>query len=754
MTCRLIAAAIAMWMLIATAHAADVSDLPLDEVAATKGNSQRLAIFISGDGGWAYLDKGVTAALAERGIPSVGLSSLRYFWKEQTSQQLATDVTRIARHYLPAWKKSRILLIGYSFGADVMPFAFNLLPADLRKRVDSVTLLGPDDNATFEAHIGDWLPGTSEPKGPSVKAELARMGTVRVLCLYGEGDKEAICPGIRAANLHTVKIGTGHHFSGLMQELAQAIVDSAEAEFAGSPALAALDQTEQAYADVNDAHGAIGLIDSGFSSSYAGKDRAAWQQLYTTKRKEASDALAQIASARLSAQDTRAAMLMRRSLQDTEASDSLAPVGKCRDAQKDLEYGPLREALYACFAELANNLEFEGNKVTRVGAFDLLTRMDEPQRRKALFHAFVPLWTAINGGSEPRSPYRRVIAMAAGQAKKNGSEIDAAAKTVGASTAEVERWLVEILDTWRQVSGDTRVEPWDYRYVGGAAERELASAIPRESMQPLNERYYADLGADLKKWGVLYDLDPRPGKAPLAYTDYVSRGRTIDGEWRPTVVRISGNYARGGLGLLNELVHENGHAVHMMAIHTRPAFMDLGDSLFVEAFADVPSWNTYEPAWQQKYLGKSAAGTASLRALYSSVMLDVAWALFELRMLRVPATDPNAVWTDITSRYLHIVPHRELSWWALRVQLVDLPGYMVNYGLGAVLTADMRQRIKEQHGPFETGKDDWNQWLSDHLLNSGQEQETATLLRNFLGRPVSPQALLEELRRMEKTKND
>jgi len=76
-------------------------------------------------------------------------------------------------------------------------------------------------------------------------------------------------------------------------------------------------------------------------------------------------------------------------------------------------------------------------------------------------------------------------------------------------------------------------------------------------------------------------------------------------------------------------------------------------------------------------------------------MLDVAWALFEARMLRNPALDPNAVWTQITHRYLHIVPHPELSWWAVRGQLVHLPGYMVNYGLGAVLTADLREHVRK-----------------------------------------------------------
>jgi hypothetical protein len=523
----------------------------------------------------------------------------------------------------------------------------------------------------------------------------------------------------------------------------------------GSAAQAAsqadLAEIESAYADFNDASGAIGLIESGLRDSHEGRTRSEWQRLQEDARNQVQSGLKDLAEGALSPADRRAVEIMRRSMADAEEQGSLAPVGKCEDAQrKDIEYAALREALYACFGALSNSLDFEGEKVTRVGAFDLLTRMNEPERRKKLFLAFVPLWQAINGRSERDSPYRRAVAMAAERGRIAGTEIDAAAKTVGASTAEVERWLMQILDAWRKASGDTPMEPWDYRYRGGATERELGDAIAREAMQPINGRYYTDLGAQLSAWNVIYDLDPRPGKAPLAYTDYVKRGRTRDGKWDPTLVRVNGNYAHGGLGLINELVHENGHVVHMMALRTRPAFMDLGDPLFYEAFADVPSWSTYEPAWQQKYLGRSSAEESSLRALYSSVMLDVAWALFELRMLRAPTQDPNVVWTEITSKYLRVKPHPELSWWLVRVQLVHEPGYMVNYGLGAVVTADLRQRIATQLGPFATGDKRWFEWLSQHLLSSGQTHETATLLREFLGRPVSPQALLVEIGRMQK----
>jgi hypothetical protein len=514
---------------------------------------------------------------------------------------------------------------------------------------------------------------------------------------------------------------------------------------------ASLPEIEGAYADFNDAAGAVSLIESGLRDSYEGRTRSEWLRLKQEARDQVLAGLKGLADQTLSPEDSRAVQIMRSSLADAEEDGSLAPVGKCEDAQrKDIDYAAMRVALYACFGSLSNSLDFEGQKVTRVGAFDLLTRMNEPERRKQLFMQFVPLWQAINGKSERDSPYRRLIVMAAADARTRGSAIDAAAKTVGARTPEVEKWLEQILETWRQASGKQQMEPWDYRYVGGATERELGDAMAREAMQPLNERYYRDLGAQLSAWDVIYDLDPREGKAPLAYTDYVRRARSRDGNWVPTLVRVSGNYAHGGLGLLNELVHENGHVVHMMALHTRPAFMDLGDALFYEAFADVPSWSVYEPAWQQKYLGRSSNEDSSLRALYSSVMLDVAWALFEARMLREPTRDPNVVWTEITSRYLHVKPHPELAWWLVRVQLVDAPGYMVNYGLGAVVTADLRQRIAEQVGPFTTGDERWFPWLAEHLLSSGQTQETAVLLRDFLGRPVSAQALLSEIARIKK----
>lgn len=78
----------------------DVGDLPLTEVAARAGSTgDRMAVILSGDGGWTEIDKGVAAVLAADGVPTVGWSSLRYFWTPRTPDQAAADLARIVTHY-------------------------------------------------------------------------------------------------------------------------------------------------------------------------------------------------------------------------------------------------------------------------------------------------------------------------------------------------------------------------------------------------------------------------------------------------------------------------------------------------------------------------------------------------------------------------------------------------------------------------------------------------------------------------------
>jgi type IV secretory pathway VirJ component len=211
----------------AAARPPEIGDLPVTEVHAA-GSSAELALLITGDGGWAGLDQELAARLAASGVPTVGLNSLKYFWSERTPDGTAADVARIMRHYLAAWNKERVILVGYSFGADVLPFVVNRLPSDLRARIASVSLLGVDASASFEVSVADWV--GSSGRGAPTRPEVAALARVPVLCIYGAGEADSICPGLPAgALLAREQVGKGHHFSGEYATLADRILAFARA---------------------------------------------------------------------------------------------------------------------------------------------------------------------------------------------------------------------------------------------------------------------------------------------------------------------------------------------------------------------------------------------------------------------------------------------------------------------------------------------------------------------------------------------
>jgi type IV secretory pathway VirJ component len=129
-------------------------------------------------------------------------------------------------HYLAAWNKQRVLLVGYSFGADVLPFVVNRLPPELRARVATVNLLGIDSNASFEIKIAGWV--GADDSGPPTRPELSAISGTPVLCIYGEGETDSICPELSKAGGHSsialAEVGTGHHFGGEYATLAERIL--------------------------------------------------------------------------------------------------------------------------------------------------------------------------------------------------------------------------------------------------------------------------------------------------------------------------------------------------------------------------------------------------------------------------------------------------------------------------------------------------------------------------------------------------
>jgi type IV secretory pathway VirJ component len=195
---------------------------PAAAVPSAAAPSDAFAIIMSGDGGWAGLDQDIAAALSARGIPVVGLDSLRYYWTARTPAGVAADTDRMIRYYTSHFGKKRVLLIGYSQGADVLPFAVNRLPQATKAQVALAAILGMSEHALFEFHVSSWI--SDDTSGPATLPEVNRITGMPVLCIYGEDEHDSLCPKLDPGKFNIVRVKGGHHFDGNYAALADHIL--------------------------------------------------------------------------------------------------------------------------------------------------------------------------------------------------------------------------------------------------------------------------------------------------------------------------------------------------------------------------------------------------------------------------------------------------------------------------------------------------------------------------------------------------
>ncbi|MBX3482725.1 AcvB/VirJ family lysyl-phosphatidylglycerol hydrolase [Phenylobacterium sp.] len=202
-----------------------LAGLPLVEVNAP-GHGDTMAVLYSGDGGWAGIDQGLAAGLSRGGVPVVGYDALRYFWTARTSDEAARDLTAVLRRYMAAWGRSRVILAGYSFGADALPAIVARLPPDIRSHVRLVALVGVSKDGELEFRPGDWLNLTASSAYPLAPV-LQGLRDVPKVCIYGDRERNDACPGFAPGLIQPIRVAGDHHFDGDYAPVSNAILRAA-----------------------------------------------------------------------------------------------------------------------------------------------------------------------------------------------------------------------------------------------------------------------------------------------------------------------------------------------------------------------------------------------------------------------------------------------------------------------------------------------------------------------------------------------
>ncbi len=204
-----------------------IADLPLVPLPCDHPG-KTMAVIYSGDGGWRDLDKQIGGELQRAGIPVVGVDTLRGFWHRQTPDAAADGLGRIIDHFVQVWRTPDVLLVGYSFGADVIPFMVNRLEPATREHIRLISLLALSHDADFEIHVSGWLSRSASADAMPLAPELRGLDPARVQCFLGvEEEDESGCTDPSLARAEIIKTPGGHHFDGDYRKLARRIIEGA-----------------------------------------------------------------------------------------------------------------------------------------------------------------------------------------------------------------------------------------------------------------------------------------------------------------------------------------------------------------------------------------------------------------------------------------------------------------------------------------------------------------------------------------------
>lgn len=200
-----------------TVSMSDIQDLPLsitnDKV---KNKDLPFLIFLSGDGGWYNFEQRISDRFAMLGIPTVGLDVKKYFWNRRSPKETTDDIVKIIQAYEMKWDKHSFLLMGYSMGAEVLPFVLNRLPAAQKANLVGMVLLSPAGKGDFEIHLTTMLGLGSSKNDYDVRQEISLIPEKwqkRVLIINGDAEKSTLSDQLRMTQVRFAKVNGDHHYN-------------------------------------------------------------------------------------------------------------------------------------------------------------------------------------------------------------------------------------------------------------------------------------------------------------------------------------------------------------------------------------------------------------------------------------------------------------------------------------------------------------------------------------------------------------
>ena len=183
-----------------------------------------LIFYISGDGGLNKFSSGLCEALNKKGYDVCALNAKSYFYDKKTPEQTTSDIANYLSQKLKERTSRQIVMIGYSFGADVLPFVLARLPKNMLDQTRVSFLMAPSGSTDFEIHWSDIFGGNAK-RSMDVVSEINKLENAKLVIISASDDGYLDVRKITLKKYTHEVLPGGHHFDGDTDEIVKVIIN-------------------------------------------------------------------------------------------------------------------------------------------------------------------------------------------------------------------------------------------------------------------------------------------------------------------------------------------------------------------------------------------------------------------------------------------------------------------------------------------------------------------------------------------------
>lgn len=299
----------------------------------------------------------------------------------------------------------------------------------------------------------------------------------------------------------------------------------------------------------------------------------------------------------------------------------------------------------------------------------------------------------------------------------------------------------KILESIKEKLRMSDPEIWDIAYAYRAINNKIERYFPIDSQMVYIKSSLKDVGYDLDKYPIYFDLESRPGKSQFAYAFTIKA---------PYDMRVLANLT-DGIQSTRTLMHEIGHTLHSAFIKQEdPLFSNtMIDGILSEGMAQTVAAFLNDKQWLVEYAHVPAS--VADEYLQAKKELDIIYLRttllrlqFEFEAYNNPNRDLNKLYWDLFEKYMMLPRHDDIYPWASIIHYTTHPVYLHNYLYADMIAAQNIAYIKDNFGPLVQNKS-YRSFLTQNYFRFGAKYDWRELLKRGTDSELQPDYFIAQL---------